>query len=103
MSRDGMKSWRLRIPLIVGLAGLVATLLPGIRERIAADRCLDRGGVYDYVAHACRTDVQTLPSGPSSLLRAPDAGSIVIALIVAMALARIFITVDRRARTVGKR
>jgi len=30
---------------------------------LARDSCMDAGGVFDYVSHVCRKDVQTLPAG----------------------------------------
>jgi hypothetical protein len=94
-----MKRWPLRLLLVVLVASFVATLLPGVRESLVVDRCLDGGGAYDYAAHICRTDVQTLPMRRSPLLRMPDLGSAVVALAIAIAMIRLFTTLDRRAKS----
>src|SRR5688572_20508184 len=93
-----MKIWFFRTLLIVIVAATAAMLFPGIREFLAVDGCLDAGGVYDYSRHTCRTDVQTLPSEPVRLLRSPDRGSIIVALAISVAMARLFATMDRRRR-----
>jgi hypothetical protein len=33
-------------------------------EFLAIDRCLDSGGVFDYTAGRCRSDVEHLPISP---------------------------------------
>jgi hypothetical protein len=91
-----MRSWPLRILLIVIVAGCFATLLPGVREELAIDECVDGGGVYDYATHVCRTDVISLPGKDASLFRAPDRDSIVVGLAVAIAMICLFFTLDRR-------
>jgi hypothetical protein len=92
-----MRSWPVRIALIAIVGTLIATGLPGIREWLAVDACLDAGGVYDYQGQRCRADIQTLPVRSSPVFRAPDAGSLIVALGVAIAMARLFVTLDRRA------
>ena len=93
-----MRGWPFRTLIIIGIAAIVATAMPTLREFFAVDSCLDGGGVYDYAAQICRTDVQSLPVPARPILRKPDSGSIVLALGVALALARLFVTLDRRAR-----
>jgi hypothetical protein len=94
-----MNSWLVRLGLIALVAALVATVLPSVREWLAVDTCLDAGGVYDYATRVCRTDVASLPARGWSPLRAPDRGSLVVAAIVALAMARLFVTLDRRAKS----
>jgi hypothetical protein len=93
-----MNRWIIRSALIVIAAGLVATALPGLREWLAADACIDSGRVYDYAARVCRNDIASLPTRDFRFMRIPDTGSVVVALFVAIALARLFITLDRRAK-----
>jgi hypothetical protein len=93
-----MNRWLGRAVLIVAVASLVATLLPGIRQSLAVDRCLDEGGAYDYSRRTCRTDVQSLPAEQMRMLQLPDAGSLVVAFAVAIAMTRLFTTIDRRKR-----
>lgn len=93
-----MTTWALRGLLIATVAVTIAIVLPGIRELVAVDRCLDAGGVYDYSRRTCRTDVQTLPAHDISLFQSPDRGSIIVALAVAVAMARLFMSLDRRRR-----
>jgi hypothetical protein len=55
-----------RIPRVLQVLALVALLgllaLYCVRS-IAADSCLDSGGVFDYISYVCRNDVNSLPSG----------------------------------------
>jgi hypothetical protein len=90
--------WIPRAALIVLASALVASALPGFKERRAVDACIDGGGVYDYAARTCRTDVQSLPSRPIALLRVPDGGSLMVGAFVALAILRLFVTHDRRSR-----
>lgn len=57
---------RQRIPRVLQVLALVALLgllaLYCVRF-IAADSCLDSGGVIDYESYVCRNDVHSLPSG----------------------------------------
>jgi hypothetical protein len=93
-----MNRWIPRVALIVLVSALVASALPGFKERRAVDACLDGGGVYDYAAGTCRTDVQSLPSGSIAWLRVPDRGSLMVGAFVALAILRLFVTQDRRSR-----
>jgi hypothetical protein len=96
-----MKRWFGRAVIIVVVAGAVAMGLPALRELFAADSCLDSGGVYDYQRHGCRTDVQTLPAQRNAVLRRPDRGSALVGVAIALALTRLFTTIDRRRRSSG--
>jgi hypothetical protein len=93
-----VNSWIARITIILVVAGFVAALLPGVREWLAVDACLDSGAVYDYANRVCRTDVQSLPSHPIRFLQVPDQGSLVVAALVAIALLRVFVTLERRSK-----
>ena len=82
-----------RLPLVLGIASVAAILcLVGLYciRFFALDSCLDAGGVFDYVALSCRTDVQSLPVG--SLIRPPLALSLLVAgaglAILSLVLAR---------------
>ena len=77
---------------------LVAVSFPAVREFSAVDNCLDGGGVFDYVAAACRHDVEKLPATPGPWIRTPDFGSLTVALIVAFALLAMFALRDCSAR-----
>lgn len=39
------------LPLVAGMAAVI--LIPCIKEQLAIDRCLDRGGSYDYKLKKC--------------------------------------------------
>jgi hypothetical protein len=55
---------------------------------LAVDACTDQGGVYDYAAHACRFDIQSLPVAPLvSLGIAAACVSLTMAAFVATMLA----------------
>jgi hypothetical protein len=85
--------------LIIAVAAvLVAVSFPAVREFSAIDGCLDSGGVYDYVANACRHDVERLPATPGPWIRTPDFGSIGAALIIIVAFLAIFAVRDRSTR-----
>jgi hypothetical protein len=85
--------------LIIAVAAvLVAVLFPAAREFSAVDSCLDGGGVYDYVAGACRHDVERLPATPGPWIRTPDFGSVGAALIVTVAFLAVFAIRDRSTR-----
>ena len=68
---------------VVTAAIIVAVSFPAVRESSAVDNCLDAGGVYDYVAGACRHDVEKLPATPGPWIRTPDFGSLSVALAAA--------------------
>ena len=53
--------------------------------------------MFDYAAGACRHDVESLPATPGPWIRAPNAGSITAALIVAAALLVVFAVRDHVA------
>jgi phosphoribosylcarboxyaminoimidazole (NCAIR) mutase len=76
MTRD-MKNWLTRFVVIIAVAGLVAAVLPGIKQRMADE---------------------PTPSGSIGLLQVPDRGSLLVGAVVAIALLRVFVTIDRRAR-----
>ena len=84
-----------RTLIIAAAAVLVAVSFPAVREFSAVDGCLDSGGVYDYVAGACRHDVERLPATPGPWIRAPDFGSVSAALLVAVAFLAGFAIRDR--------
>jgi hypothetical protein len=71
-----MTRWWLRLMIIGAAAAVVATILPAAREWLAVDRCLDRGGAFDYAEQRYRTDVAVLPVPAPALVRVPDAGSL---------------------------
>ncbi|PHV10888.1 hypothetical protein [Chitinimonas sp. BJB300] len=54
--------------IILGLGGMLclAGLLLYGTEAIAADLCLDRGGVFDYLRGVCRGNITNLPVPPLS-------------------------------------
>lgn len=54
--------------IVLGLGGMLclAGLLLYGTEAIAADICLDRGGVFDYLRGICRENVTSLPVPPLS-------------------------------------
>jgi hypothetical protein len=95
---DPVNHWIPRAALITLASALVATTLPAVKEQRAVDSCAEGGGVYDYAARACRTDVESRPSRPIALFRAPDGGSLMVAAFVALAILRLFVTLDRRSR-----
>jgi uncharacterized membrane protein len=68
-----MNSWVVRSAMIALVAGLVAMTLPGVREWRASRNW--------------------------TLLSAPDSGSLMVAVVVAIAMVRVFFTLDRRARS----
>jgi hypothetical protein len=84
-----------RTLIVAAAAILVAVLFPAVREFSAVDNCLDGGGVYDYVAGACRHDVEKLPANPGPWIRTPDFGSLSAALLVAAAFLVVFTVRDR--------
>jgi hypothetical protein len=88
--------WTWRALLIGVIAVGVATILPAVQQFLAVDRCLDAGGAYDYIARICRTDVEALPASSIHWLQAPDRGSTLVAVLVAVGLARAFASLDRR-------
>ena len=57
MKRFGQVLSVFAVAAMLSLAGLFAF------RYLSRDACLDSGGVFDYVALICRTDVQTLPVG----------------------------------------
>jgi uncharacterized membrane protein len=68
-----MNSWVVRSAMIALVAGLVAMGLPGVREWRA--------------------------SHTWTPLSAPDSGSLMVAAVVVIAMVRVFLTLDRRARS----
>jgi hypothetical protein len=95
-SLDDMTRWLGRSLLILAIAGLVAAVLPAVRQFRVVNACQEAGGAYDYAQRTCRSGATNLPSGSISWLQKPDGGSLVVALALAIALARLFITLDRR-------
>jgi hypothetical protein len=67
-----MNNWAVRAGMIALVAGLVAVVLPGIRE--------------------------SRVSGNFAPFSTPDRGSLMVAAVVAIALVRVFLTLDRRAK-----
>jgi hypothetical protein len=57
---DGM-NMRRRIVWFLPLVPLAILAIHYVRQFISVDRCLDRGGVFDYSEAACRFDVTMLP------------------------------------------
>jgi hypothetical protein len=92
-----MTKWFWRGATILIVVSVVAAFLPGVRQFVAVDKCLDSGGIY-YSQRSCRTDVQSLPAESVRLLQVPDLGSLVVALAVAVAMSGVFTTMDRRKR-----
>ena len=45
--------WRLKILILVIALALVVWWLPAARRWFAIDRCLDRGGRWDYTGERC--------------------------------------------------
>ena len=85
----------LRMIILAVTVIALAVLLPGIRDLLAVDRCLDVGGVYDYAQARCRYDVERLPVPPAAgMLRRPDAGSVVGAFGVGAVLLTLFAVKD---------
>lgn len=69
----------------------VAVLLPGLRDIMAVDSCMDAGGVYDYAQGRCRHDAVSVPVPPAAgMLRRPDVGSVVGALVCGAVLLALF-------------
>src|SRR5688572_17219522 len=93
-----MTRWIGRGILIVVVSGFVAATLPAVRQFIAAGRCLDSGGAYDYARRTCQSGAQAI-AGDLQWFQAPDGGSLVVGLAIAVALARLFTTLDRRKRS----
>jgi hypothetical protein len=52
-----------RVLGIFGIGVLLSMLGLFVFRYLSSDACLDGGGVFDYAALLCRTDVQTLPVG----------------------------------------
>jgi hypothetical protein len=93
----------LRIIILAATVIALAVLLPGVRDFLAVDSCLDAGGVYDYAQGRCRYDVVRLPVPPAAaLLRLPDTGSVVGALGVGAAMLAIFAMKDAWQRASRK-
>jgi hypothetical protein len=85
---------RLSFVLAVAAAAPILSLLGLYAIRfLALDSCLDSGGVFDYIALSCRTDVQSLPVGP--LVRPPLAQAL---LAAGAGLAVLSVLFGRRAR-----
>ena len=93
-----MTNWAPRLVFIAIVFVTIATVLPGIREWLAIDACLDRGAVFDYTAQICRTDVQSLPTRPRGIVRVPDMISLIVSAAAAIVLASLFVGLDRRSK-----
>ena len=92
------QTWVVRFAAIVLLAAAVATVEPKWREFWAVDSCADAGGTFDYIAQACRFDVQAFPVQPRRFFNKPDERSGRAAKVIAVVLLFAFVIKDMRRR-----